>query len=78
MNNFRVNTKIGEYLLSAALVVIMIYGILVGLQYIAALIQEIYSPIFQIEILVFVSIENYSLSEAKKIAKKLSFILEER
>ena len=38
MNNFKVNTKIGEYLLSAALVVIMIYGILVGLQYIAALI----------------------------------------
>ncbi len=38
MNNFRVNTKIGEYLLSAALVVIMIYGILVGLQYLAGLI----------------------------------------
>lgn len=38
MNNFKVNIKIGEYLLSAALVVIIIYGILVGLQYIAALI----------------------------------------
>ena len=38
MTNFKVNTKIGEYLLSAALVVIMIYCILVGLQYIAALI----------------------------------------